>query len=374
MICRRTFRGLEAEIRPTGRGRFGTAAFLFVWLVFWLAGEAFASAILVAGGWALITGEPLSPGQPVPELSAAIAVGGFLLVWLTFWTFGGIVAIREFEWLVAGRVGLVATADGLLVEKGRRPFMRSRFHARSDLLALHGVPIGGALAAITKTGVIELARFDSHERRSEVAAELCAELSLPFERPPTTVLPEGWCEVAIAEGGTALVQDPDVRTRLARIAGCLCLVASAGAASLWFETREHPGLVVPATIVSLVAGGMAWGTARLSWTRAEWRIREGRAALHRRVRRNARKVFECSELRMLERSDSDGDTHYELIGVAPDHAADGSVGKRGTTRRIVSVLHDPITPRMLGRWLAAKTGMPFFDLDSEQGDALGRRI
>ena len=102
---RQMISGSSTSLRPSGIGRYVTAAFLSVWLVGWVMGEAFAITMLGAmfGSIAGVFSEGL------PAWSADLATSGgaafvllFLLFWLTLWTVGGIAALTHLMRSLAG--------------------------------------------------------------------------------------------------------------------------------------------------------------------------------------------------------------------------------------------------------------------------------
>jgi len=136
MTCERTFEGLEIRLQPRGAGRFLAAAFLGLWLCFWVVGGAGVLFLLGAGAWALAMGEPLPGEDAAPGGGAVVFVGLFLLVWLTIWTVGGVAAIRELGRLLFGRERIIARPDGLRIVRTVGPFSRVQELSRTDLRRL----------------------------------------------------------------------------------------------------------------------------------------------------------------------------------------------------------------------------------------------
>src|SRR5512133_1729810 len=149
MKTNRTPEGLEATLSSSGFGRFITAAFLGLWLLFWTAGEGFALWMLVKGAWALLTGEPPEPGRDPLGAEGALPMGLFLLIWVSFWTLGGILAGREFLRLLFGRDIVRARAEALEIVHSYGLFRSHKDIPREDLRRFYQRPRRGALCVET---------------------------------------------------------------------------------------------------------------------------------------------------------------------------------------------------------------------------------
>jgi len=147
-----TMAGLEARLTPHGAGRWGGAAFLAVWLLFWTLGEVIVGWILIAGGWALITGEPPGPGREPLAVGPSLFAGVFMLAWLAFWTLGGFMAWHEFFRLVWSSDRLLARTDGLEVVNRVGPFTRRRWLPRDTLRGFFCIAAHQAVQAETSAG------------------------------------------------------------------------------------------------------------------------------------------------------------------------------------------------------------------------------
>jgi hypothetical protein len=352
MRLERTMAGLEARLTPQGAGRWGGAAFLAVWLVFWVVGEGFALWFLIAGGWALATGQPLGAGKAPPALAPALLAGVFLTGWLAFWTLGGLMAWHEFLRLVWSSDLLRARGDGLEVVRRIGPFTRTRFLPRDTLRALSRTESHPAVQAETTDGVVELTRNGTPAEQAALIQALATELRLPATDRLPPVLPAAWREVTAPEGDAVLVKDPAVRRKAALVMWILALPLTWAALSVLREAWVRPNSGAVAAILAVVAGFALWGAGRLTWAREEWRLEPGRVVRQRRSGSRRREGGAGTALRLTETTDSDGDRLYKL----------SVLGDAGQTRTLGGQMHDPTEPRLLARWLAARTGMPFEDL------------
>jgi hypothetical protein len=345
----RTMEGLEARLKSRGAGRWGGAGFLGVWLAFWTVGEGFVLWILIAGGWALATGRPLGSGNEPLQLAPAVLTGVFLICWLAFWTFGGLMAWHEFFRLLWSADRLVGRSDGLVVARQVGPFTKRRFLPLGTLRGFFRIEAHTSVNANTTDGVVELTRNGTPAEQDKLIAAFVAELRLPgVDLPP--ILPSGWREVRAFEGDDVLVKDPAARRTAARVMWLIALPLVWSALTVIGEAREYPGYAVPAALLAAVAGLALWGAGRLTWARDEWRLERGRIARQRRFGSRRREVFSGNSLRLTESTDSDGDRWFRL-----DLRGDNR------TQRLQHVMNDPTEPRQLGRWLAARTGVPFID-------------
>src|SRR3712207_5856562 len=89
-------------LRASGVGRYVEAAFLSVWILFWIVSEAFVLAVLGSMIAALFgffrDSEVTRLGRSALERSPGFEIGFvavflFLMLWLSLWTVGGIAAI-----------------------------------------------------------------------------------------------------------------------------------------------------------------------------------------------------------------------------------------------------------------------------------------
>lgn len=344
--------GIEARLTPHGTGRWGGAAFLAVWLLFWTFGEVLVAWMLIAGGWALLTGEPPGPGREPLAVGPSLFAGVFMLAWLAFWTFGGFMAWHEFLRLVWSGDRLLARTDGLEVVNRIGPFTRRRWLPRETLRRFFRVGAHQAVQAETDAGLVELTRNGTPAEQDRLIATLTAELRLPDPAGLPPLLPNDWREVRAPEGDAVLVKNPAHRRTAARVMWLVALPLAWAGLTLGHEAWSNPGLGAAAAILAAVAGFALWGAARLSWTREEWRLEPARLVRQQRTGRRRRERFTGTGLRLVESADSDGDPWFELAVLD---------GKGGHPRKLCAVANDPTEPRRLGLWLAARTGLPFED-------------
>jgi hypothetical protein len=351
MKLERTMAGLEARLRPTGAGRFGGAAFLALWLVFWAVGEALALGILLWGGWALLTGQPPGAGRAPLETGPALATGVFLLVWVAFWSLGGWMAGHEFFRLIWSSDRILARGDGIELARRVAVFTARQWLPRDQLRRIYRLAAGPAVLAETAAGPVELTRNGTPAQQAALVAALTAELKLP---PPDRLppeLPATWRVVAAPEGGEVLVKNPATRRTQARVAWIIALPLAWIALVVLREAWIQPNLGVVALMLATAAGFAVWGAARLTWTRHEWRLERGRVVQQRRAGGQVRERFTGTALRLTESTDSDGDTNFKL------ELRDDT----GCDRALESSLHDPAEPRRLGEWLAWRAAVVFDD-------------
>ncbi len=349
----RTFEGWEARLRPSGFGRFFAAAFLAFWLCGWVVGETFALGILLGAGWTLLTGTPPHPDFPHISGAALLPVGGFLLLWLTLWTYGGLTAFWTLFRTLWGEDRIMVRGDLLRIERRAAPFRRTREIPRDQIHGLHRMPgrspqpslmVGTAQGSVPLTSFLPAAELDAFE------AELLRELNL---RTVTAArLPPGWEQVAVPEGGTALVESPARRRRNGLVVGTIATALALTA--LWSAGTNEP---IATVVCAALAGLLAWGAWRLLFGRYEWRWGGGRLRRDWRCRGTVRTVREGNRLRLCVSSDSDNDDWYSL-----DLVEDTTPRPtRHRAQHIVHVIRDPSLPRALGEWLARESGLPLED-------------
>lgn len=359
MQTQRTFQGLEFTLRSRGVGRFFDAGFLLLWLAFWVVGEGLVLWLLFAGARALITGTPPAPGRAPLELAPSLGVGLFLLVWVTFWTLGGVLAATQLLRQLWSRDRLLARADGLEITRSVAGFARRTWIGREELVGFFPEEGGPALMAETRAGTVELTRLATPVEKTEIAREFARELKLDELPAPPPALPEGWRELTAPEGVSVLVRDPVVRRRQARVAWLIALPVGAVAVVITRAAFDQPSLAVLAAIVVAAALALGWGAAWLSLTRVEWRLERGRIVQQRRRGARVRELFAGDGVRLEAEKDSDGDVWHAVSVV-------DSAGPAGDTRRsrrqLLRAIHEPVAPRRLAGWLAARTGVPLQDL------------
>ncbi|MGH7729981.1 MAG: hypothetical protein ACRENJ_01885 [Candidatus Eiseniibacteriota bacterium] len=360
----------EIRLTPKGAGRWISAAFLFVWLCGWAAGEAFALWMLIRGAIALVTGTPPQPDRENLPWGPALAAGAFLLVWLSFWTVGGVLALREFLRLAWGADLLAVRGGGLEVTHWRGPFRSRREIPRDILRRLALAPKNDRLVAETHRGQIELSTLGTRAEREQAMTSLRALLSLGGAvAPGESGLPEQWQDLITPEGERVLVPNLATRRTQARVAAGAAMVAAGFAFVIGRAAMGDLSLLPGAILALAAAGALGWGAAWLARGCHEWRIGSGRLVLRRRFGARVQDRFEARRLELTVTSDSDGDDSYTLEGVGEAEAG-GVAGPAwssrpgrpaGKRRAIARALHDPSMPRSLGEWLARTAGMPFED-------------
>lgn len=363
MKLQRTFQGLEIELRSVGRGRFGGAAFLTLWLLFWIVGESMALLFLARGAWSLVTGAPLfSNGQPA-TLAASLVGGSFLLLWTSLWTFGGIFAGREWLRLLFGRDRLVARPGGLDIVNSHGLF-RTRRNLTSDQLIRFYVPRSSPkLMVETREGGVTLSRFDRPDQLAEIVQALNDLYRLPAETA-VALLPRTWRELSTAEGRTVLIHDPVNRRRLGLVVWTLFVLLAGVTAVLAVSAVTGQPYAVIAAIFATLASLAGWGAWRLSTHRDEWVLQRGALALEHRSRSGIKRIFAASRIRLRESRDSDGDPWFTLVA-----AQDGAAGPK-TEKTIDSRSGDPTELSGLGHWLAGRCHLPFEDLTTAEAKSV----
>jgi hypothetical protein len=363
MQLQQTFAGLEARLKPSGAARFFTVAFLTVWLSFWAVGESFAAWILFKGARSLLAGRAFdNPG-------GALAVGGFLIVWLSLWTLGGVLAGSEWLRQLFGYDRLLVRLDGVELEQGYGLFRRRKFFSRENIrrfyLARAGRS-GRALMIETRDGAKQLTRFGTDDDRAALESTLTHTFKLATPAASAGAIPHGWCELTTPEGTAVLTSDPVARRKQARFVWILFLTFAAVAAYLGGVLIKQPGFVPLLVFVSIIAALLGWGAITLTRSRSEWRLEHGRTVLQRRTGQKVTPKFEAVSLQLVENSDSDGDTVFNLVGLAPGAAPEASPGSLlAKDRRIIfSRPADPTDARNLGLWFARRCHLPFADRTS----------
>ena len=362
MKVNRAPEGLEVTISSSGFGRFITAAFIGVWLLFWTAGEGFAIWMLVKGIWAFLTGKPPGPGRGPISLDGALPVGLFLLLWLSLWTFGGFFAGRQFLRLLFGKDIIRAHAEGLDIVHSFGLFRSHKSVAREDIRRFYHQPRKGAFCVEADRGTIEVTQLGSPGDRDELEKLLRTEFMLREETALHAVLPGDWREVPSAEGESVLVKNPEMRSKQSLVMWIICLLVAAVTIYVVASLPEHPGLWAYALILAALAAGAAYGAAWLTFGRNEWILRTGQLVLQRRFRQRRTFRFEAVSLELYEDNSGDSGPSYALNAVAanaPPLSVSVKTGKQ--RRRIWARGSDPTEPRNLGRWLSERCQIPFDD-------------
>ena len=371
MIGERTPEGWTARLRPRGAGRFLPAGFLLFWLCGWAAGELFAIRILALGAHSLLEGRPPGSGFAALDPAPTLAAGAFLCFWLALWTFGGLAALHALLRLVWSEDRVTAGPDGLTLVRRIGPLSIVRRVPRGKLKRIYRLAATGPVMAETIAGPFEITRMGSPEERAELEEGLRRELSLDLEETPgasSESLPREWEEILDPEGANVLTPRRAVRHRKAVAVWCVALSLSAGAAAMLSRSIEWPRWGALAATTTAAALFSLWGAAQLSWGRVEWRVESGRLTMRRRFGSRVTGEFVATSLELTRIDDHDGTARFELAALAEAPAADGTPSP-GSRRRIAGSLHDPSTPRRVGRWLAARSGLPLRDLATEEARA-----
>ncbi|MCG3147803.1 MAG: hypothetical protein PCFJNLEI_01244 [Verrucomicrobiae bacterium] len=336
--------------RPQGFGRYCSAAFLLVWLCGWVIGEAFALSILIAGLYALLSGNP-PPGKDQPlDIGPALAVGGFLLIWLTFWTIGGVAAIRELLRSLWAEDRIDIRPDGLHLTRRLGPFVTRRQLARAEIRQIYQQRANSALFAQVGNQSIPLTDLGTPAERTTAVERLRVALQMPDDRATTGILPVGWREITELRGGVVATPDPRTRRQQAHVVAVITGVVWSIVLLLIRGSLREPTLWGLTAMVGALA---LWLIRQSLWMyrgRKEWRIERGRLVHQRRYGTEVTELAETRALELTETTDSDGDRWYTLVAPV--------TGKPVT---ILKTIHDPTEPRNLGLWLSQRAAIPFHD-------------
>jgi len=350
--------GLILRTRPEGIGRFGGALFLGVWLCFWLVGEVIVVGVLVSGGWVMLTGREFS-GQPrTIEPVSVLGVGGFLLVWVSFWTLGGAMAIAELLRLVSSEETLMIGPADLTIRRRRGPFTSSRTIPRADVRGVRVSPRHRILVLDTKRRSFDLVHVPTPADEHQTILAVGKALGIGTTASGNATLPEGWEEAHAPEGDRVLVRDTRVRRKQALVVAATAVVFWAIALPFAWSAMSHPSDLTAAVILTILAALSGLCAYWLEVGRQEIKLDTERLVVRRRWRGEAREIFIADRLELELSTDSDGDTWYKLV--ARNTGAFDPHPRRFKDRRTLSsAMNDPFEPTALGRWLAARTGMPY---------------
>ncbi len=344
-------------LAPAGWTRFVSAGFLCFWLVGWAAGELFALTMLFSIVGMVFFPETLAAWWPrlkVPTGAGTVWTLGFLGFWLAAWTFGGVMAMLAVGRALRGRDRIAFDGSGIWFTAGVGPFQRARSLERQAIRRIALRRRGGVLVAETGEGTVLLTGMGSLQDRERLRDELKQALGL--EGPEGAALappdepPPGWKAARRDDGAESLATD-----LRARVPGAVAawLVAAALLATLvaiggGLASQDAPdaAAVVGAGVVSFMLLGALAGAGWLTFVRDEWLVRRG-ALEHRRclAGRVWTRRFDSPVLEIERNVDGEGDEFFHLV-------VQGAAGRR----RIASALRDPVVPRDLGLWIAARTG------------------
>jgi hypothetical protein len=352
--------GLVVRVRPEGIARFGGALFLSVWLCFWALGESIVLGVLANGVSVLVTGHEFSGRPRALELVPALAVGGFFVVWISFWTFGGVMAIAELLRLVSSEEALVIDPGSVIIRRRRGPFTTSRTIARAEVSRVRVSPRDRMLVLDTRRRSFDGVHVVTPADEQQVLFAVRKELGLGAAPRGEGALPEGWEETLTPEGDRVLVRD--TRARRKQALGLTLVAAAFWAIALglaWTSmTRRLP--VTPAVVLTILAALIALWAYWLEVGRQEIKLGGERAYVRRRWRGKVRDLFVADKLELRLSTDSDGDVWYRLEAINSG-AFDPHPRRSKDRRTLSSAMNDPFEPEALGRWLAARTGMPFIE-------------
>jgi hypothetical protein len=368
-----TPQGTRVTLRPSGAGRWFTAAFLAVWLTGWAIGEAFAVCFL-----ARLLGVKLGlfSEMKVPPVGLAAVLGGFLLFWLALWTWGGFSALITLARLGWGVDVLTVTADNWTVWSGVSRWGRSRRFNPKEARRVGLQGRTGALVAKNNGRTVVLTRLGTDADRlwlRDLLQDAASGIgnAVPGSLTPgshqslkPSPLPPGYRMEPLPDGSLR------VRTAASRRiggAGCLLLVAlfwdGIVGGSVLLGCFRRPVEEAPSSAMApgawgywlfltpFILIGLALITAFIvaALTREEWRVRRDHLEIRREyLGRRQTWRYTGAAFRLTVHRDSDGDESWRLVLEAADKQ-----------RRLDS--GDPAMLRALGRFLAERTGWPLHE-------------
>ena len=350
--------GLVVRVRPEGIGRFGGALFLCVWLCFWLLGEVTVLGVLASGVKVLLTGHEFS-GQPRSIAAGpTLGVGAFLLVWVTFWTFGGVMAIAELLRIVSSEETLVVGPASLAIRRRRGPFTTSHSIPRADVRNVRVSPRHRMLVLETHRRSLDLLRVPTPADEQQLLPAIRKELGIGTAPDGAAVLPDGWEETQTPEGDRVLVRDTRIRRKQALVLAAVAASFWAIALALAWTAMSRKPTLTPAIVLTILAALVGLWAYWLEAGRQEIKLGGERALVRRRWRGKVRELLVADRLELAVTTDSDGDVWYKLEAVNTG-AFDPHPRKFKERRTLSSAMNDSFEPTALGRWLAARTGMPY---------------
>jgi hypothetical protein len=358
MTIERAPNGLEARLWMAGIGRFFNAVFLSLWLVGWAVGEAFVIWVLIWGARSMFFGGAPDAFREAEAMATVLLLGLFLLMWLTLWTLAGAVTVGGLLRLLFGRDRIVASPEGLVIEHHYGLFRSRRSVPRDEVKRVYRLADDGVLCVETTRGSIEVTQLGAAADRVELERALHAEFHVSSDPRPDGALPNGWIEIVFSEHA-ALIEDPVIRRKQAKVAWALCGSCLILAVYLISVARELTALWLVGLIVGAIACLAGWGAIRLSFGRSEWKLEHGRVIL--RTGFSQLKVrFESVRLELAEEQFHRRRPTYQLTAIA---AAD-VYGKH--PRVLFSEFKDPTASRNLGFWLSRRCRIPFTDKTANQ--------
>jgi hypothetical protein len=341
-------------LHSTGLARYFDAAFMLLWLVFWVAGEVVAMVLvgaLCASAISAALGRPLALASRVAPTDGSVTIFLlFLLFWLSLWTLGGFAAITHLLRRLAGRDSITIVGDGLLLTRRAGPFERRRRIALTSILRVRLRSFSQEVVLDTREGTVAVSDLGTADERLAVHRWLALSLVLPdaeeSRRREREISPSG--RDVETRGFSTIVSYPTRRARiiLARVSWAIVAIASLGWIGALRRSAESvtTGELAAAGLTLLVAAGALWLTgARTEWILAPGEFRIRRSFFSRTVR--AASFHPPASLKVEHYRDSDGDDRYTLVV------------QDGNRRRVLaSALNDPYELGALAEWVAARTG------------------
>jgi hypothetical protein len=342
-------------LRPTGAGRFFEAAFLLVWLVFWIVGETGAIVLgfaLIASLLARAAGVPMPSFLPAVSLTPHATWLGLLavFVWLLFWTVGGVAAISQlFRGLFGADVLRLTTEGDVEITRRTGPFARRRTITGATLRDVRIRPHDKMLVLDTTTGERDVTRFGRPADRERLCLWLRRRITWPepshAARLDAAIAPPGWTLEGEGEGNEVRLMRMSNATRLkqVRVAWSVTIVLACG----WLSgvsdgMTTASGLLLGITVLAAI--GSTW----LTWGRVQWLVRAGHLSRRTQFARWMReRSFVDGTLDITTGTDGDGDRYFTLAVRSPEGRL-----------KLAGVTHDSYELDRLASWLAARTGFP----------------
>ena len=338
--------GSTRSLRPSGIGRYFTAAILSAWLVCWVVGEVFAITMLGALFSSIAGAFP----EHLPAWSTDLLTSGgaafallFLVLWLTLWTVGGIAALTQVMRSLVGEDVIGLTDSGFELVHRAGPFRRRYTFDRSAIRRLRMRPHDKGVVVDTAKGTREITTFGLAAERDDVAAWLSRHLGLSDADAEAGTPPATW-EVRM-EGEVAYVRKVRPGARFTR--SLIAWLLTAGIGSAWYASldAETSSRNIPALVLTLI---VAAGAAMSTWGRRELLVRHGELMFRRSFAMwTTERAFRSARLEVTHETDSDNDSHYKLI-----------VTDAAGSQTVHSQVHDSGEVVDLAHWLAGRTGFP----------------
>jgi hypothetical protein len=332
---------LRVVLRLAGCARYAGAVFMFVWLVPWAFGEAFAANALLAfmGSSARIPIAIATSSFPVQTVSIAIA--SFFLVWLTFWTWGGLAAISEVLRLLFGSDTIEVTPARWSVARSYGLFVRRRSFQRDDGWSADIRRRDRALIARRGSRTRMLSPLGTPGERVWIANEIVRRFGAPVI--DLRELPNDY-ESVHGVDGSVLIQRTVRARRGAFGCGVFCLLVWPIPFAAWLIRWNRDGIPIAGVVFLVLLTLLAlWCIL----ARQTWLVRRDYFA-ERLTFPGFRKVWEFRNavLEVQSHRDSDGDERFELV--VRDDA--------GRKKKLLSSMFEPDEPIAFGRFVSRHTG------------------